>query len=142
LGKDIIETIPYFFSGDEVVSDLLNGWMTRPDWKRAVQTPIAVVPTDSGPGHLLASSIGALDAITATYLAIKATPYALDVFSVLQGSSVRFGSSSVLKANKRKYGFFNIYWGQEKLEFNADNPVEKTMKFAWSAVKNLVASKR
>ncbi len=126
-----------------MVSDVINGWMKRPDWSNVITIPVAVVPLTPTPGNLLAASIGVSNPIYASYLAIKGRPYALDVFSVMQVISVRLGSSSVLqKKQKRLYGLINIYWGEERFEICAESDVERGLKFAWRAVSRLVTAKR
>ena len=42
-------------SGDGLIYEVINGLMRRLDWRRAIQTPIGVIPC--GTGNALAASI-------------------------------------------------------------------------------------
>ena len=54
---------------NDILDEYITGIMYKSDSESYLEVPVAVVPTS--PGHVLASSLGANDAISATYYAIR-----------------------------------------------------------------------
>ena len=87
----------------------MQGLLSRPDWDRARQVPVAHVPGGSGNG--LAHSCGLRDAATAAFAICKSVVSPLDMASVLQPPasrqfimlSVAYGSLANLDINTERF---------------------------------------
>lgn len=77
-GIDLLVSV----SGDGMLHELINGIMSRPDWHRATQIPIATIP--AGSGNALASSLMLPTVISAFLSAIKCQWKPLDLMAVYQ----------------------------------------------------------
>ena len=72
-------------SGDGIISEMLNGFFYRPDWKTAIQLPIGVVP--AGSGNALSYCMDGRHGLEYAALQIvKGSPMALDACCVTQES--------------------------------------------------------
>ena len=70
-------------SGDGLFYEMLNGILSRNDWKEAIKTPISVIPGGSG-NALATAMVGALDPVSSTFNVIKGVAKPFDIGSVLQ----------------------------------------------------------
>ncbi|KAJ4487911.1 ATP-NAD kinase-like domain-containing protein [Lentinula aciculospora] len=73
-------------SGDGLIHEVLNGFANHSCPRKALQTPVAPIPTGSGNGlslNLLGIEDG-FDVVAASLNAIKGSPMAVDVFSFTQ----------------------------------------------------------
>ncbi|EJD53008.1 hypothetical protein AURDEDRAFT_96953 [Auricularia subglabra TFB-10046 SS5] len=91
--SEIAQTMPLDYdavvavSGDGLLHEVLNGFAKRPDARKAMQVPIAPVPTGSGNGFSL-SLLGlkdGLDPAAAVLNVLKGKPMDLDLCSFIQG---------------------------------------------------------
>ncbi|KAF9139141.1 Sphingosine kinase 1 [Linnemannia schmuckeri] len=69
-------------SGDGVLHEVINGLLSRPDWDRARNTSIGIVP--AGSGNAIAASLGIVSQFVATLAAIRGETSKLDIFSLSQ----------------------------------------------------------
>ncbi|OWA51096.1 Sphingosine kinase 1 [Hypsibius exemplaris] len=91
-------------SGDGLIHEVINGLMTRPDWNRAIQTPLGLIP--GGSGNALAASVHEACGETFTHdfpkhaalLLTKSIPVPLDLIYLETPSEER-------------YAFLSIGWG-------------------------------
>eukprot|EP00002_Diphylleia_rotans_P022288 TRINITY_DN4367_c0_g1_i2.p1 TRINITY_DN4367_c0_g1~~TRINITY_DN4367_c0_g1_i2.p1 ORF type:complete len:408 (+),score=56.90 TRINITY_DN4367_c0_g1_i2:51-1274(+) len=90
-GFDAIVTI----SGDGTIHEVLNGLMSRPDWKEIVQIPLGCVP--GGSGNALAHTTGLKTPLDAALSIVKGKTQPLDVCSIVQ-------------SNRRFFSFLTISW--------------------------------
>jgi hypothetical protein len=84
-------------SGDGLFYEMLNGLLSREDWKEAIKTPISTIPGGSG-NALSTAMVGVLDPLTST-------------FNVIKGMAKPFDIGSVLQKNKRTFFFLAFSWG-------------------------------
>ncbi|KAF9946102.1 hypothetical protein BGZ70_003406 [Mortierella alpina] len=77
-------------SGDGVLHEVINGLLSRPDWDRARQLPIGLVP--AGSGNAIATSLGTRNTFVATLAAIRGRTAKLDIFSAAQRDRPRIFS--------------------------------------------------
>lgn len=80
-------------SGDGLVSEVLNGFMKRTDWKEAMDIPVGIIPCGSGNG--LAKSLNLGNPIYAAYAIIKWNTTKIDIFSIIANNQRRFGCLSI-----------------------------------------------
>ncbi|KZV90236.1 hypothetical protein EXIGLDRAFT_750735 [Exidia glandulosa HHB12029] len=99
---DIAESLPLDFdavvtvSGDGLLHEVLNGFAKRPDARKAMQIPVAPLPTGSGNGFAL-SLIGlkdGLDPAAAALNVIKGQPMDLDLCSFTQAGKTYYSFMS------------------------------------------------
>eukprot|EP00117_Sycon_ciliatum_P031046 scpid57386/ scgid24356/ Sphingosine kinase 1 len=88
-------------SGDGLVTEALNGIMSRTDFASVLQIPFAVIP--AGSGNALAASV--LHASKETYGIVEA------VYVALKGSPVPLDIMSVTSAKRRIYSILSVTWG-------------------------------
>ena len=84
-------------SGDGLFYEMLNGLLSRQDWKEAIKTPISTIPGGSG-NALSTAIVGVLDPLPST-------------FNVIKGMAKPFDIGSVLQKNKRTFFFLAFSWG-------------------------------
>ncbi|KAF9557600.1 hypothetical protein EC968_007533 [Mortierella alpina] len=77
-------------SGDGVLHEVINGLLSRPDWDRARQLPVGLVP--AGSGNAIATSLGTRNTFVATLAAIRGRTAKLDIFSASQRDRPRIYS--------------------------------------------------
>ena len=75
----------------------VQGYMARPDWKEAVQVPLAQIP--AGSGNALAANANTWTPVTAAWAVCKGKHTRFDVFSVVQPPA------------KRAFGFLSVAYG-------------------------------
>eukprot|EP00004_Rigifila_ramosa_P016333 TRINITY_DN3866_c0_g1_i1.p1 TRINITY_DN3866_c0_g1~~TRINITY_DN3866_c0_g1_i1.p1 ORF type:complete len:335 (-),score=61.21 TRINITY_DN3866_c0_g1_i1:52-1056(-) len=100
-------------SGDGIIHEVVNGLLSRPDWKQASQIPIGAVP--AGTGNALAVSMNARTPVDAAFAIVRGRVRALDVTSVVQ-------------SGQRYYSFLTVTWAlvsdvdieSERLRFLGD----------------------
>jgi sphingosine kinase len=75
-------------SGDGLLNEVVNGLLKRPDWQKARQLPLGIIPGGSGNG--LAATLGLLDPLTAAFALAKGHTRPLDLLSVRQKEAHRY----------------------------------------------------
>ncbi|OWY97601.1 hypothetical protein PHMEG_00031831, partial [Phytophthora megakarya] len=81
--------------GDSYVHEFIQGLMARPDWRRAIRQPFAVLPVDNSSSNGLAASIAHhsyenLNLVNAAFALVKGRPHDLDITSVSNGIEARY----------------------------------------------------
>ncbi|KAM4691642.1 sphingosine kinase 1 [Rhinophrynus dorsalis] len=94
-------------SGDGLMFEVVNGIMERPDWRRAIKKPLAILP--GGSGNALAASVshysghqqvtGTKLLNNCTYILCKGRPVPLDLISLTTSSG------------RRIFSFLSLAWG-------------------------------
>ena len=101
--------------GDGTVSNTIAGLMNRPDWKKAIELPLGIIPGGTGNGlakSLLAVAGETYDPLNAAFLIAKGKQQSLDLAAVQQ-------------KDRQYYSFLSLAWGlisdvdigSEKLKF-------------------------
>ena len=101
--------------GDGTVHDAIAALMNRPDWEKASELPLGIIPAGTGNGlakSLLELRQEAYDPLNAAFLIAKGKQQKLDLIKVKQN-------------NKQYYSFLSLAWGlisdvdikSEKLKF-------------------------
>lgn len=104
--------------GDGTIHNAIAGLMSRPDWERAIKTPIGIIPGGTGNGlskTLLELSGEAYDPLNAAFLIAKGKQQTCDLAAVKQDG-------------REYYSFLSLAWG---LVSDADIESEK-LKFLGS----------
>ncbi|XP_031558593.1 sphingosine kinase 1-like [Actinia tenebrosa] len=88
-------------SGDGLVYELVNGLMNRPDWKRAIQMPIGVIPTGSG------------NALCYSALYASGEPFDVTaaIFATIIGQTHKLDICTIDTPNDRFFSFLSLTWG-------------------------------
>jgi diacylglycerol kinase family enzyme len=80
-------------SGDGLFHELINGLLTRSDWREACKIPIGFIP--GGTSNALGKNLDIPNAILATLSILKCKTRPMDVMSVIQGQKITFTHLSV-----------------------------------------------
>ncbi|MEM8827974.1 MAG: diacylglycerol kinase family protein [Cyanobacteria bacterium P01_G01_bin.19] len=87
--------------GDGTVHDAIAGLMSRPDWQKAIELPLGIIPGGTGNGlskSLLESAGEAYNPLSAAFLISKGKQQNLDL--------------AIVKQNSQKYySFLSLAWG-------------------------------
>eukprot|EP00698_Gefionella_okellyi_P023838 TRINITY_DN8256_c0_g1_i1.p1 TRINITY_DN8256_c0_g1~~TRINITY_DN8256_c0_g1_i1.p1 ORF type:complete len:600 (-),score=113.94 TRINITY_DN8256_c0_g1_i1:50-1849(-) len=122
---DILATV----SGDGLMHETVQGIMQRSDWRRAVRTPLAVIP--GGSGNALAAALKCIDPVTAAFAVAKGLPIPLDVMQIQQDNHIP------------RFAFLHVTWA---LISDVDIETEKLrwlgpLRFTLGALKAIASPK-
>uniref|UniRef100_A0A3P9NMK7 sphingosine kinase n=1 Tax=Poecilia reticulata TaxID=8081 RepID=A0A3P9NMK7_POERE len=104
-------------SGDGLMHEVINGLMERPDWEKAIKTPLGILPC--GSGNALAGSINHYAGydmclretllLNCCFLLCRGGILPLDVVSITTSPSPSKNSRAA--APRRLFSFLSVAWG-------------------------------
>lgn len=87
--------------GDGFLSEVMQGFMNRSDWKKAMQQPIGIIPAGSGNGlskEVTTQSQEEWNAFNCAFITVKGSPKKLDMATISN------------EKNEKFYSFLSLEW--------------------------------